>query len=318
MHSKVSLASCARRALILGAISVVGAMACDPPPMMLPSGQQAGCDTLVAGTFTCTFNNGRMYLLFRPPAALSGAGQAPMVIDAHGFTQTAQIQMDQSGWREQAMQSGIVVAYPQGIGNAFNAQGQCCDFANATDDLGFFRSIITRTQAAGRIDAARVFATGFSNGGSMAHTLACTSADMIAAIAPVSFSLAGPGGPFNAAMVAQNCRPSRPVAMIQTHGTADGLANYQSGLLDSLPAVQSLIAWGMVDGCSDAPGTMTRFTSNTVCEVRTAGCQRGTFVGLCTATGAGHLNVYSFIANTGMTVPQIVYPMLLQAAAQRQ
>jgi polyhydroxybutyrate depolymerase len=312
------------KSLALAALSVGAAAACEPQPGMFQNMMQPGCDTLMAGRFNCSFTNGRTYVLERPASAMSQPGSVPLVIDAHGFGGTASGgangtggQRGQSGWLQLATQRGFVVAYPQGVGNAFNAQGACCDFSNVQDDVGFFRAIVTRTFNAGRIDPSRVFATGFSNGGSMAHTMACTSADMFAAVAPVSFSLAGPGGPANTAMVAASCRPVRPITMIEVHGTADTVANFNAGLLDSLPAPQSLVGWSMVNGCTNATGTVTRFTSNTTCEIRTSGCRGGTRVGLCTVQGGPH-NVYPFVANTGMTVPQIVYPMLLEAASARQ
>ena len=300
-----------RRAFFLGAMSLTLGVACDMGGGGNPGGA-AGCDSLTPGDFTCTIGN-RSYLL-HVPANL--ASPAPLVVDAHGFGGSSQGQRGNSDWLAMSDQRGFVVAYPQGLGNAFNAQGACCDFANVNDDVGFFRSIVTRTRAAGNIDPQRIFATGFSNGGSMAHTMACTSADMFAAVAPVAFSLAGPGGPNNTASVAAACNVAQPITMIQTHGTADNVANFQAGLLDSLPAPQSLIGWGMVDGCNAATGAMMRFTSNTVCEVRTAGCDGGARVGLCTVQNGAH-NVYPNIRATGSTVPQIVYPQLLDAVTSQ-
>jgi len=294
-----------RRAILMGALSFLFAGACDVM-------DNQACDQLMPGDFSCAIN-GRSYLLHVPQNL---ANPAPFVVDAHGFTETSMIQMGKSGWREMSDREGFVVAFPQGNGNAFNAQGQCCDFLNVTDDVGFFRAIVTRTRAAGNIDPQRIFATGFSNGGSMAHTMACTTADVFSAIAPVAFSLSGLGGPINTAMVAAACGASQPVTMIQLHGTADGLANFNAGLLDSLPAPQSLVGWGQVNACTAAPGAVQRFSANTSCEVRTTGCEGGSRVGLCTVTGGGHLNIYSFTSmDTGMTVPQIVYPMLLDAVA---
>jgi polyhydroxybutyrate depolymerase len=292
-----------RFAAVLGAMFFVVAAGCD-------MGNDAACDNLMPGDFSCTIN-GRSYQLHVPQNL---ASPAPLVVDAHGFTESSAIQRGKSGYLQLSDQLGFVVVFPQGNGNAFNAQGQCCDFLNVTDDVGFFRTIVSRTRAAGNIDPQRIFAVGFSNGGSMAHTMACTTADIFSAIGPVSFSLAGPGGPINTASVAAACTPSKPVTMIQLHGTADGLANFNAGLLDSLPAPASLAAWSMVDRCDATPGPVQRFGPATSCEVRTAGCAGGARVGLCTVTGGGHLNIYSFTAaDAGMSVAEIVYPMLLDA-----
>jgi len=65
------------------------------------------------------------------------------------------------------------------------------------------------------VDPKRVFATGMSNGGMMCYRLASELSDRIAAIAPVSGTMAIP-----------DYKPKRPVPVIHFHGTADNIVPF--------------------------------------------------------------------------------------------
>ena len=307
-----SLRSMATRWTLMVGLALGAGMACQP---MMPGGGGGvpGCDDLAAGDFQCAIG-GRTYLLHVPQRLSS---PAPLVVDSHGLGGSAMGQRGLSGWLQLSDQRGFVVIHPQGANNSFNGTGGCCAFQGAMDDVGLFRMIVARTVAAGggRIDLQRVIATGFSNGGAITHRLGCEAADVFTALAPVAFSLGGPGGPGNTAQVAAACRPAKPITMLQTHGTADTVADFNNGVLQSLPAPQSLIAWTMVNRCTNAPGTMFSVPTNVSCELRTAGCAGGSQVALCRVQGSGH-NAYPPVRQaTGMSIPEIIYPRLLTAIA---
>lgn len=261
-----------------------------------PNPGPVGCNNLGPGTFNCTISSAggsRTYILF-VPATYSAATPSPLVIDMHGFTSSASAQMGLSGWRELAATQNFVVAWPQGLSNSWNAQGQCCGNSTA-DDPRFIRDVVTSIKAAGSINNAKVYATGLSNGGSMSHTMACTAADVFAAAGPVSFTLSGGNSP--AAIIA-NCTPSRPIAVLEFHGTADNLVDFNTGVLDAVGAPASLNVWTQIQQCNSTPTTQ-RLASNTNCELR-AGCG-GTAnqVGLCTVTGGAHV-LYPNVAAPGI------------------
>ena len=71
------------------------------------------------------------------------------------------------------------------------------------------------------IDPQRVYVFGMSNGAAMAGRLACARADRLAAVAQVAGTAAH--------VVAVECRPVRPVPIMQIHGAADHLAPYEGG-----------------------------------------------------------------------------------------
>jgi polyhydroxybutyrate depolymerase len=294
------------RALLCATVLSVAVLgACD----MQPGGQGDGCQNLRPGDFTCAVQGGE-YLL-HVPASYTGDAAVPLVVDAHGFTSNAEAQRRISGWLELSNREGFVVAYPQGgTDNAFNGQGECCDFDNSQNDVLFFRSIVTAVSAAGNVDASRVFGTGLSNGGSMAHTIACQAADIFIAVAPVSFQLSGANDTIAGTVAA--CNPARPVAVVHFHGTADNVTPYDDGVLDALSAPDSLDAWRQIQRC-DPVNVDTRITSNTVCE-RHSACNGDAFVSLCTVQNGNH-GLYGNVAASGMTIAEIAYPMLLEYAA---
>ncbi len=123
------------------------------------------------------------------------------------------------------------------------------------------------------VDGDRVFATGLSNGGFMAHHLACRLSDRIAAIAAV----AGPNG-------TSPCTPSRPVPVLHIHGTADQIVPY-NGFAGFVSVPGTIDAWHERNGCSDDVEVST--VGEVRCE-RALGCAEGADVELCTVDGGGH------------------------------
>jgi len=136
----------------------------------------------------------------------------------------------------------------QGSNNFWNAAQACCDFGGTdVDDSAFLRGIIDAARAKANIDPARIYVVGHSNGGFMAHRMACDHADVIVAVV----SLAGAIDP-------AACEPAEPVAVLQVHGTADETVAYGGGNLGSgnFPSAEDTIAqWALNDSCDDTAVT---------------------------------------------------------------
>jgi polyhydroxybutyrate depolymerase len=157
-----------------------------------------------------------------------------------------------------ADKEGFIVAYPQGGASAetlsavlplvpeawftggytWNA-GSCCPGASRQkiDDVQFTRDLVAILKGgaikklsggAFDVDPGRIYAAGGSNGAFMNFRLACQAPDLFAAIAPVAAVLANelrdpsqlsrwPSDPFDCP------KPSKPVPMLITHGTADSI-----------------------------------------------------------------------------------------------
>ena len=87
----------------------------------------------------------------------------------------------------QAQQFYVVYLEGTGVIQTFNA-GSCCGSAQTqnVDDVLYVQTVLDDVQANFSINAAQVFATGFSNGGLLSHRLACAVSNRLAGIAAIS------------------------------------------------------------------------------------------------------------------------------------
>jgi polyhydroxybutyrate depolymerase len=180
---------------------------------------------------------------------------------------------------------GFVLVMPNGYQNSWNA-GTCCGDASSEklDDIGLFRAIFKEVGEHVNVDLNRVYATGLSNGGYMSYRLACEAADIVTAVAPGAGAVGKNdiGGGTNMASDFTQCEPSRPVSVLDIHGTEDPLIPY------ALQA-KSLDHMAMKNGCTatKAPAMQPQSGGDTTC-VSYAGCPAGIEVTGCTIQGGGH------------------------------
>ena len=245
------------RAALIIAILVAGAASAQP----LTPGDHTR--SLVVGGLT------RTYLVHVPPS-YTGATAVPLVVDLHGWTATAEIQRSISGFLALSDARGFVVTWPQGVGNAWNG-GVCC--TSTPTDVEFIRALVENLQIEANIDAARVYATGLSNGGAMAHRLACEAADLFAAAAPLAFpiSLDPPS----------SCVPSRPIPVLTFMGLTDALIPYNGGTWPS--AAATFEHWRSTNGCGTGTPEIHTAQGQSYCDYDTS-CADGLRVGLCSIT----------------------------------
>jgi polyhydroxybutyrate depolymerase len=216
-----------------------------------------------------------------------------------------------TGWLplgEAAGRRGVVWAYPDGSRNErgvrfWNATDACCGFGSAVDDVAYLTDLIDEIAARTRIDPARIYVAGHSNGGFMSHRMACDRADKVTAIASISgVTFADPA----------RCAPMAPVAVLQVHGTLDDSVSFEGGVLRvpgltdaSYPgAAETASLWLGFDGCDPALGETTRLIDAAVdidgsdgpAETTVAtstGCDPGGAVELWTMHGVGHVPTFS-------------------------
>ncbi len=202
---------------------------------------------------------------------------AELVLNLHGFTSDPFQEALLSGMNAAADLRGILVAYPSGLSHSWNA-GTCCGFSTLfhTDDVGFVRAVIDAIAREYCVDARRIFATGMSNGGFMAHRLGCELSDRIAAVAPVAGLMSLP-----------SCKPPRPVPVMHFHGKLDPLVPYNGSPLLGFGTVQaSYTGWTQRDTCGGPEGTTFQKGDSTC--VAHSGCRGGSESILCTVSDGGH------------------------------
>ena len=185
----------------------------------------------------------RSYIVYRPARL---PARAPLVVMMHGgFGSAAQAEKFYH-WDQEAATGHFIVAMVSAIEHALP------------------------------VSAGRVYATGISNGGIMAYTLACRT-KIFAAIGPDSATLLG------------TCPHPAPVSVIAIHGTADHNIPYNGGEGDgpghidgpSVPSVNA--AWRRTDHCAVPTVTTVRTVTTSVAQ-----CPAGRTVELITIAGAGH------------------------------
>ncbi len=185
----------------------------------------------------------RTYRLYIPDSYDPGV-QSPLVLNLHGYGSNNIEQELYGDFRPVADTAGFLVVHPNGTPDAFNIMHWNTFGTSNVDDVGFLSALIDTLSANYNINPKRVYSTGMSNGGFMSFSLACFLSDRIAAIASVT------GTMISANLSA--CMPSRPVPILQIHGTADGTVPYDGNLL--FVSVQALLNyWIGHNSCDTSP-----------------------------------------------------------------
>lgn len=108
----------------------------------------------------------------------------PLVVVFHGLHESVGYMAGETGFDDVAASHRFVVAYP----NAVQGQKWELNRQDGERDVNHIRAFIARVLERVCADPARVYLTGFSNGGGFAYRAGCALADQVAAIVPVSGS----------------------------------------------------------------------------------------------------------------------------------
>ena len=160
----------------------------------------------------------RSYIFYKPKG--SDTKNLPLMIVLHGGLGNAGYIEKVTGMDDIADIGHFTVAYPNGIGGRFGIMknrrtwnaGHCCGRAvkQKVNDVRFIEKVIEDIESKFSIDSRRVYVTGMSNGAMMAYRLACEIPDKIAAIIPVSGTIA-----------VDNCDGAKDVPVLHIHGDQD-------------------------------------------------------------------------------------------------
>lgn len=190
-----------------------------------------------------------------------------------------------TGLTEKANAEHFVIVYPDGFpgpakNRSWNA-GSCCGAAQADniDDVGFIKQLIAFLKANYKIDPARIYVTGHSNGGMLAYRLASELSDEIAAIAVNSCTM----------VVTAAIHPSRPVPVLHMHSALDEKVPFSGGIGITgayYPPVDSVLnVWAAINACGNPPQT-TNF--NTYIFRQWVNCSSKATVQLYLTNDGGH------------------------------
>lgn len=222
----------------------------------VPLGLLAGLLLASAAAADISIDAGRGPVTVHVPPSYDPGSPAGVVMLLHGYTSTGPETEAILQLLPQTDQLGFIYLFPTGTSdftgeNFWNATDACCDlFGSGVDDSTYLRALLDEVATELTVDSARVFVVGHSNGGFMAHRLACDHAESVRGIV----SLAGATWADPA-----DCQPVDLVHVLQIHGTADETIDYAGGqipLQAPYPgAVETVETWATLNGCSLTPDT---------------------------------------------------------------
>ncbi|MFG3099758.1 alpha/beta hydrolase family esterase [Streptomyces sp. NPDC048182] len=153
----------------------------------------------------------RTYHLHRPPTAPDGP--RPLIVAFHGRNSDAAELREQTRLERAAGKRGMLVAYPEGLDHGWGAgTRKTPQRPDPARDVRFAEALVAHLVRTERADPRRVYAAGFSNGGSMALRLAADRPRLLAGAASVSGQL--PTG-------ADAVRPTGRVPVLIVYGADD-------------------------------------------------------------------------------------------------
>lgn len=194
----------------------------------------------------------------RVPPSYDPAQPTPLLVALHGYTGNGNESSGLLGIWPKASEKGFLYVSPTGsqdwLGNNFwNGTDACCDFFNTNvDHVGYLKQMIESIQGQYNVDPDAIHLIGHSNGGFMCHAMACAHPELIASITAVAGS--GFADPLD-------CLAGEPVHVLQVHGTADDVIEYDGGSIWGVPypsAWDTVDDWALRNGCGALESTVVR------------------------------------------------------------
>lgn len=202
-------------------------------------------NALVLSTPSSIIHDGieRTYRLYVP----DGPGPFPIVVVLHPLRSTGVRMERYTRFSKLAQEENFIVVYPDAILNRWNDRAYR---PHAIDDVGFIAALLDHLEENFPVDPSRVYATGASNGGMLAHRLACDMGEHFAAIAPVMSDI-----PF---LVQLRGRTAAPMPILMINGTRDpivpfGRTTAPQQKLNIVTARQTVDFWVSKNGCATHP-----------------------------------------------------------------
>ncbi len=216
----------------------------------------------------------------------------PLVVILHGDEVTGAVQDLYFGISQWSGEYAFITLLPDAEPTSAGFVGwSFYDGRGAADDEQYLRALVAEASSTLSVDAGRVYAIGHSGGGFMSYRLACTSSDVVTAVAVVA------GGTI---ADAERCPSEEPVAVLHIHGTEDASVPFDApsrhGGADYLDAIGSVERFAGRNGCAPGPTPdeatidleATIEGRETSVQTYRIGCQGDAFAELWTISGGAH------------------------------
>ena len=186
---------------------------------------------ILIGQEYLTYNhNGinRDYIYYEP---VDLPDNAPLVIVAHGYSDSHTSIMNYSGMNVIANQNGFAVCYPKGTtdnqwgGQNFWNVGYDFHEGYSVNDIDFLINLAQHLQATYNLSTENTFMTGMSNGAELCYQIACEAPGFFKAFAPVAGTIF-PNGLTN------NSCTDFSVPFFEIHGSNDDVTLFEGDAND--------------------------------------------------------------------------------------
>lgn len=200
----------------------------------------------------------RSYIVYLP-VNFNAAENMPAMFFFHGGGGTANGGIFECDFRPLANANRFIAVYPQAINSTSGTNSWDCrgDYHGGVDEVGFMSAMIDAVAADYGVDTRRIYAGGYSLGGSIVYDFAAYLPDRVAAIAPVAANMWE--------WTLSDVNWTTPVACIHILGTNDFYAPYNGNAFSISTAAQNAHFVGL-NGAVEPPtveslgGNITRYT----------------------------------------------------------
>ncbi len=183
------------------------------------------------------------------PTSYSKETPVPLLINLHGYTGESQSHSIYTFLQAAADKRSVAYIAPNGLkdsaGSRFwNGSSACCNFGGSkVSDVDYINSLIEEISSQVSIDQSRIYLFGHSNGHFMSYKFACSTKDVVTAIAGLAGSMDSDPNACN----------KEPMNILHIHGTSDQTILYDGGNLLGNPypsAQQSVDQWSAINSCT--------------------------------------------------------------------
>jgi polyhydroxybutyrate depolymerase len=214
-----------------------------------------------------------------PPVGWDGRSPLPVALYFHGFQQTAGEVMTDAPLVEAFSRTGSLLVAVDGRERTWTYPGAP---SQARDDVAVALAVIEDVARRFPVDRGLVWASGFSQGASMAWWLACAVGDRLVAIAAFAGAFWEP--------LPDRC-PGGPVAILHIHGLSDATVPMagralRGGLFRQGDVMRGLAIWRETNQCGAAAAAAAPAADELDCRAW-SGCRTGRRIELCLHPG-GH------------------------------
>jgi polyhydroxybutyrate depolymerase len=228
----------------------------------------------------CILADGASYRFHAPAAVASGAW--PVMLYFHGWQQTAADAMADQGLVKAVAATGSVFVAINGLGKTWTYPGSP---SQARDDVAVTFAVLEDLARRLPIDRGLIWASGFSQGGSMSWWLACAAGDRLVAVVAFAGAFWEP--------LPRDC-PSGPVSIMHVHGTADtvvpmGGRPLRGGQFRQGDVHAGIAVWRRVNACREEPLTEPSDDAGLSCRVWSS-CASSRPIRLCLHPGGHHVD----------------------------